>query len=346
MNTTGSVAQCSSVSVQNMSSFFTGDDTGLVKKVHLSPRFDAGSVVSRWGNQAAGAGAERLCHLESIGLVGAGLGSGSVRFWRSDGAADVQAVAEFSVDDDTALGTAGLHAVDGASPRVIAVDNRGCVRVWRWAQANVEAIPAMSFEMGKRVHSAVVTACGSRVAAGGRDSDVAVWDVDTMKEAFKARNVPHDNLDLPVPVWISGVSFVSEKPQQLVASTGFVDQRLRGEVRLYDASAQRRPVMRKIAPLGEEALTAITCACDGMTVLAGSCSGSMARLDLRMSLNVLCRFKGAAGSVRALSVHPSLPIFASASLDRQAPMNLKLCPSAILASRRLCTSFSVLLTAP
>lgn len=298
-------------------SLYSGDDTGLVKRVDLAPRFNGGGVTARWGEQAAGAGVDSVCYFESHNCVGAGLGNGAVRFWRTEGDAAGEVVADFSAHAGKNIGTAGLRAVGGTAPRAIAVDKRGCVRVWRWPEAGTEeAAPAASFEIGRDVQTACIDPTGSRVAAGGRESDAVIWDVNACAVAFQARNVPHDNLDLAVPVWISGLSFLTDKPQQFVASTGFVDQRLQGEVRLYDASAQRRPVMRKIAPLGEEALTALTCAPDGRTVLAGSCSGSMARLDLRMNLKVLGRFKGAAGSIRELSVHPTLPLLASASLDR------------------------------
>jgi hypothetical protein len=37
-------------------------------------------------------------------------------------------------------------------------------------------------------------------AVGGKENDLAVWDVGTGERLWKARNVPHDKLDLRVPV--------------------------------------------------------------------------------------------------------------------------------------------------
>ena len=75
--------------------------------------------------------------------------------------------------------------------------------------------------------------------------------------------------------WLPGT------PQTLVVGTGFVKERLRGEVRLYDVRAQRRPVLRTHAPAGEEAVSAVACTADGLHVVAGSVSGTLVRLDVR-----------------------------------------------------------------
>lgn len=230
---------------------FTGDDTGLVKRLDIAGRGSSGSTTARWGEQAAGGGADRVCYAGSLGCVGAGLANGTVRFWRTDaGGGGGDTVANFDAHAQKGLGTAALHVVEGSAPRVMAVDKRGCVRVWRWPEQSNEAAaeaatPVMS-DMGRDIIAASIDADGSRVVSGGRGCDPVVWDVNAAAATFTARNVPHDNLDLPVPVWISGVSFLPGQPQQFVASTGFVEQRLRGEVRLYDVAAKRRPVMRKL----------------------------------------------------------------------------------------------------
>ena len=46
-------------------------------------------------------------------------------------------------------------------------------------------------------------------------------------------------------------------------------------MRLYDTSAQRKPVARVVAPLGEEAISAVAVSADGRHVFAGSVSGQL-----------------------------------------------------------------------
>ncbi len=43
------------------------------------------------------------------------------------------------------------------------------------------------------------------LACGGRENDLAVWDIEKQATVFSAKNVKHDKLNLRVPVWITGV---------------------------------------------------------------------------------------------------------------------------------------------
>lgn len=290
---------------------FTGDDTGLTKRVGLVAQGHACGGVRRWGDQAPGAGVTAVS-LRADGCVGVGSEDGAVRFWSEDPSTEGP-VATFGSHASPSLGTTALCALP---TRVVASDRAGSVRVWRWDDAALPNPPHQSFEMGGATTACTISTDASLIAGAGCNRELTLFDLEAGSIVFTSKNVPHDNLDLPVPVRFSALKFRAQQPRQLFASTGFVDQRLRGEVRLYDASCKRRPVMRALAPLGEEALSVVESSTDGMSVFAGSVSGTLARLDVRMNLKVMGRLKGAAGSLRALSVHPSLPLLASASLDR------------------------------
>ncbi|KOO32244.1 wd repeat-containing protein 74 [Chrysochromulina tobinii] len=162
-------------------------------------------------------------------------------------------------------------------------DSKGCVRAWMWDGAD-GADSATSFHTGGTADFATFDEAGARVVVGGRDRELALWDVAAGTCSYHARNVPHDNLDVPVPVWHSGGRFMPGQPNVLASCTGFVQFRLRGEVRLYDVLAKRRPSVRALAPLGDEAVRSIACTPDGRYVLAGAVSGHMARLDVRKNL--------------------------------------------------------------
>lgn len=298
---------------------YTGDETGLVKRVRLTA---SGGPVGRWGSQEAGAGVGCSCWgppATGEELIGAGLDNGAVRFWRaSDEAPDSRPVLAIEPQSPAAA-ISGVHAT---ASRVIACDRAGCVRVWKWPDDAAVAMPAVdpalveSFETGGSASVASFFADGSRLALGDRDRDLVVWDVEAGTPSWRARNLANDNLDLQVPVWVSALCQMPTQPDVLAMATGYVQSRLRGEVRLYDASAQRRPVMRRVAPLGDEALRAVAATPDGRYVLAGSTSGSMCRLDVRMGLKPLGSYRGASGSIRAIAAHASLPLVVCASLDR------------------------------
>ena len=300
---------------------FTGDDTGLVKRVRLSGTTGA---THRYGTQARRGGVTCACWgPDGEDFVGAGLANGIVRFWRTEGTAATPEFTRSTGATELRPAVVGLHASGGggaeSSARVLACDAEGAVHAWRWGGGDCDEDPAEGtpmFGTGGAVSVATFDHAGERCVVGGRDRDFGLWDVGTMACAFRARNVLKDNLDLPVPVWVSGLRFVPDAPAQIVASTGFVQFRLRGEVRLYDVKAQRRPTTRSIAPLGEEAIQSIACSPDGRYVIAGSGSGGLARLDMRMNLKPVGSYKGAAGSIKRIEVHPTLPLVACASLDR------------------------------
>ena len=262
----------------------TGDDTGLVKHVGLRQ----GVELRRWGVQAAGAGVCRLSWGpgDDEGLCGAGLQTGAVRFWDTGAEGADAASCEYAAPEDSPpAAIVGLRAV---GTRVVACGADACVRVWQWSAPTVGGgaadAPLLSFQAGKRAAAADVADDGARLVTGGREADLSVWDLERGEASFKARNLPNDNLDLAVPIWTTDARFVPQLPNALVAATGFVQFRLRGEVRLYDVLAGRRPQARNMAQMGEEAISALGCTPDGRYVIAGSVSGGLCRLDLRKNL--------------------------------------------------------------
>ncbi|EOD41917.1 hypothetical protein EMIHUDRAFT_194512 [Emiliania huxleyi CCMP1516] len=303
----------------------TADDTGLLKEVSLAPE---SSVVRRWGQQACGRGVSRACWGPGAEEthVGVGLEDGTVRFWRRS--ASTVAIAEESEDAsppsvDFAAGEeigkgvaphgggpngiAGLFAHGEAAPRVVAGERTGRVRVWVWPDGSAahgpQGEPLATIETGKAAAVCRSAAGGEGVAVGGKGADPSVWSLEAGKAVWRARNLPNDELDLAVPIWLTDLK-VAEGGRLLATGHGFVASRLRGEVRLYDTSAQRKPVARVVAPLGEEAISAVAVSADGRHVFAGSVSGHLARLDARMSL-------------KPIALHPTLPLLACAGLDRK-----------------------------
>jgi len=300
-------------------SVVSGDDTGLLKHVTLA---STPVLASRFGEQAFGGGVGCLSWgPQGEGMVGAGLDSGAVRFWRMDGGDAAAAHVEYAADDGWggSCGVVAIRASEGPSSRVSVCDREGRVRLWGWqddAAGSSDHGEVARFETAQATAAAQFAADGERVLMGGRGADATVWSLATGQSLYKARNVPHDELDLLVPVWLSAVCWMPDRPQAFVTGHGFVEQRLRGEVRLYDAAAARRPQLRSIAPLGEEAVTSVAVSSDGLSVYAGSVTGCLVRLDMRKGLKPLERYKGCAGSVRKIDVHPTLPLVACAGADR------------------------------
>ena len=173
-----------------MASCITGDDTGLTKRVGLSQ----GQELRRWGVQAAGVGVCRLSWGggDDEGVCGAGMQTGAVHFWDTGADADsatYSATCEYTVPaDSTPAAIVGLRAV---GTRVVACDANARVRVWQWAAptggGGAADAPLLSFQAGKRAAAAAVADGGARLAAGGREADLTVWDLERGEAASPKR---------------------------------------------------------------------------------------------------------------------------------------------------------------
>jgi len=83
---------------------------------------------------------------------------------------------------------------------------------------------------------------GNYVATGGKENDVKLWDIESQKTTWTARNVVPDKLGLRVPVWVTSISWLTPNdPHKLVIGTA-----LTNAIRVYDIrSGQRRPAFNK-----------------------------------------------------------------------------------------------------
>jgi hypothetical protein len=85
------------------------------------------------------------------------------------------------------------------------------------------------------------------------------------------------------------------------------------QVRIYDTRAQRRPVRR--TNLGDYPFTVVALTRDGKRLLTGDTIGTLRCVDLA-TLRETGVYRGCGGSVRSISVHPTLPYMATGGLDR------------------------------
>ncbi|CAD5176672.1 unnamed protein product [Musa acuminata subsp. malaccensis] len=109
----------------------------------------------------------------------------------------------------------------------------------------------------------------------------------------------------------------------LSTTFAIVAMRSRIHIRLYDTSAQRRPVIS--VDFRESPIKAACEDLDGYTVYVGNGSGDLASFDMRtgkrhidflVSRKLIGCFIGkCSGSIRSIARHPELPMIASCGLD-------------------------------
>ncbi|KAJ8936547.1 hypothetical protein NQ314_012287 [Rhamnusium bicolor] len=145
------------------------------------------------------------------------------------------------------------------------------------------------------------------VGTGGEYNDFKLWDVETHQCVFKAKSLGHDQLNLPIPTSVRGITFFPENEHLSGCATK------EGHVLLYDDRAQRRPVVKFLQE--DASYTTISCAYRERQCLVGTTRGYMQLLDMKAG-KCLRTFMSFTGSVTGIACDPSEPYVASISLDR------------------------------
>lgn len=328
----------------------TADETGLIKVVRL----ESGECLAvSSGEQARERAVRAICHSNDAARSGGSSSShqadycgsfhvarleGAVETWdmsnaeRAGNSGNACALRLRGTVADCPPGPVALACLPSASAgssersRILTCNAEGDVQVsCADFDGASDAPQAAKFSIRGPVSAAIIAggrgAAGSAaLAAGGKENDLKIWDVSTAQCTWKAKNVPHDFLDMRQPVWISSLrSLVPEGEatsggggcalHQIVAGTAH------RQVRLYDARAQKRPTHSVDAD--EHGITTMVVAPGGREVVVADTAGLVRVLDLR-KMKWGRRFEGPGGSVRGLAFHPSLPVLACVGLDRMA----------------------------
>lgn len=147
------------------------------------------------------------------------------------------------------------------------------------------------------------------VAVGGkeRQNNLKVYDLETQKLVFSSKNIPHDNLQLEVPVWDSDISFVNNSDSCLATCSRY------GYIRFYDHRQQRRPV-QNYTDNRDQAFNSL--AERNGIIFVSTTMGGLFAFDLKNMKTPLHTYKGATGSIMSIDVDETGNFLFTASLDR------------------------------
>jgi len=159
----------------------------------------------------------------------------------------------------------------------------------------------------------------SRIAVGGRETDLQVWDLGRPEHAiFRAKNVRPDMLELRQEVWVSDIAWLCPNTVGICSK--------HGEIRRYDVregGAQRRPISELVwveesKGEGRVANTAIA-ALGEQQVIVGTTRGKLGLWDWRSGQGykgLVRKYGGCVGAVKEISTQPGNKHFAAVGLDR------------------------------
>ncbi|TKY61897.1 WD repeat-containing protein 74 [Spatholobus suberectus] len=143
---------------------------------------------------------------------------------------------------------------------------------------------------------------------GGKGVEINIWDLDNFTKIWNSKPPPKDSLGIFTPTWFTSATFLmKDDHRKFVAGTNS------HQVRLYDISAQRRPVFS--FNFCETPIKALAEDIDGYSIYVGNGSGEMASVDIRTGKMLGCFSGKCSGSIRSIVRHPELPVVASCGLD-------------------------------
>lgn len=314
----------------------TADEMGLVKVM----RVETGECLAvSAGEQTRARAVKRLCHGRSLdskckpdfGRIHVARTAGVVEAWdisysKQQESSQECCKLELRQTVDCPSDPLALSCIRQSSPadkgsRIVTCNEEGLVQVHSSPlsssthDGNGDITKPTSLSIQGPVSSVLVSETGDKggttLASGGRENDLKTWDVQTAQCTWKAKNVPHDFLDLRQPVWITSICSLSPENglQHMVTGTAY------HQVRLYDTRANKRPTHSLDA--FDHGVTTMAVAPSGQEVVVADTAGMVSTLDLRQ-LRWGRKFRGPAGSVRGLAFHPTLPRLACVGLDRMA----------------------------
>ncbi|KAJ2359246.1 Ribosome biogenesis protein nsa1 (NOP7-associated protein 1) [Coemansia erecta] len=199
----------------------------------------------------------------------------------------------------------------------VSCSNMGEVRFQAHADGAAKLIKLPEDAYRMRTHSARPHV----FAVGGREHELSVWDAEHVETAgagfakprsaplFRARNVANDFLDLRVPVWVTDIQFTSADAASptLAVATGH------GQIRLYDARAQQRPVHDWEA--SRHPIYHVLASHVRPELFFADNMGNVQQMDMRTG-HVFGAFKGVAGAVKSMALSEDGAKIAVAGLDR------------------------------
>jgi ribosome biogenesis protein NSA1 len=276
---------------QNTYRLFVGSETGILKQVDVEKK--------TWCNVNSVGQIEK--QFEIVGLC-----------WNNSEQTEIcralrnQTVVIHSEDASRTLDLSGSEGPFKGFAKIdgdfLTCTESGSLRLW--AQDGVQ-----KFE--KAVGADVCCAKTSdrhQVATGGKENELKIWDLDNAERpVFAAKNPQHDWLNLRKPVWVLDADFVPNT-NTVVSTTSY------HQVRVYDPSVQRRPVIEM--EFGDSPITTVSCLPNAQQMLVGNSHGDMALLDVRGKGHIVQQYKGSLGGLRQVLCHPAGKVVASCGLDR------------------------------
>ncbi|KAL0906207.1 hypothetical protein M5K25_024681 [Dendrobium thyrsiflorum] len=136
---------------------------------------------------------------------------------------------------------------------------------------------------------------------GGKGIELNMWDLESYNRIWTSKLPRVNSLGIFSPTCFTAATFLGkEDHRKIVAGTNNY------QIRLYDISAQRRPVVS--VDFRESPIKVVKEDLNGHTVYVGTGTGDLASFDMRTGKLLGCFVGKCSGSIRSIARHPELPL--------------------------------------
>ncbi len=292
----------------------TGDENGIVKVVDPKNKGYI-NYGDNWSRQEAVVGLAKVevgegalpVHLGSLRR------SGSFDLWRrfDNGMLQLRRTIDLGL-------TLALNSVTiPQSSRMLAYNAEGVVKIYSPFDEESE-IDVSTYSTRGPV--AAGAACSDGAIFGGKENDILMYDLKTFQNVWKAKNVPHDYLNLRLPIYHTCLKYL-DASESSVARSLILSGTGHKQVRLYDTRVGIQPIL-SIDISEEYRVTTLlplsySAGADPLStqLVVGDNAGGMHLWDLRNKRNIKT-LKGFTGSIRDIQLSEDKKHIAAVGLDR------------------------------
>jgi ribosome biogenesis protein NSA1 len=208
----------------------TGDETGLIKLVDTIKK-----STFPYGTQSRQLGIQKMCWIIPNISFALARHNGLIEIWNISSKNELLKDRSFDLNLSNLIGISAMNETT-----LLCYSSTGTV-----AHLNLNDSDSEPILTTLRGPLETLECCygHTRYATGGLDNDLQLYDLNSSSletPIWSAKNVPHDNVRLAVPIFITSISFLKNQTEHdgnlIVTGTGH------HHVRLYDIRTKRQPI--------------------------------------------------------------------------------------------------------
>lgn len=301
----------------SVGNILVGDEIGLIKVVSLGSS-STGKKYSSFGECSRKYGVVGLEKINDHKIASLHV-DGTLKLWDFDSiSGGLDELSSVNVNQSSSgsqtesyLGMSRVKEVNTSA--VVCYSQGGSIKIYMQDEDDEQGVSITemtSFETSSPV-SACTTLAGG-IIVGGKENDLKMYDYASQSVVWEAENVPNDNLDLRVPIYITAIDLLRAPTDsvstgaRVTAGTGYK------QVRLYDTQAQKAPVHS--FDIGDYRVTSLRSFREHQVYVADT-AGGLSLWDLRTYRKVQT-LKGCVGSIRHMQLSGAEDLLLCVGLDR------------------------------